>query len=101
MPEHIHLLISEPRVGTPTTVMQVLKQRVSRAMRRRKRVAPGQLRLWEDSNESVNTVTRSQFKARMKFEGAPCPNLGRFRLTPKCVLTLFTSYGTIPNELST
>ncbi len=49
MPEHIHLLISEPRVGTPTTVMQVLKQRVSRAMRRRKRVVPGQLRLWEDS----------------------------------------------------
>ena len=29
--------------------MQVLKQRVSRAMRRRKRVVPGQLRLWEDS----------------------------------------------------
>jgi putative transposase len=28
MPEHIHLLISEPRVGTPSTVMQVLKQRV-------------------------------------------------------------------------
>ena len=27
MPEHIHLLISEPEVGTPSTVMQVLKQR--------------------------------------------------------------------------
>ncbi|HEX5425465.1 MAG TPA: transposase [Candidatus Acidoferrales bacterium] len=25
MPEHIHLLISEPNVGTPSTVMQVLK----------------------------------------------------------------------------
>jgi|SRR5271154_4215220 len=34
MPEHIHLLISEPRIGTPSTVMQVLKQCVSRAMRR-------------------------------------------------------------------
>ena len=33
MPEHIHLLISEPNVGNPSTVMQVLKQRVSRAMR--------------------------------------------------------------------
>jgi REP element-mobilizing transposase RayT len=30
MPEHIHLLISEPNVGTPSTEMQVLKQRVSR-----------------------------------------------------------------------
>ena len=27
MPDHIHLLISEPELGTPSTVMQVLKQR--------------------------------------------------------------------------
>jgi len=27
MPEHIHLLIGEPERGTPSTVMQVLKQR--------------------------------------------------------------------------
>src|ERR1700720_2409777 len=33
MPEHIHLLISEPAKGTPSTVMQVLKQRVSRRLR--------------------------------------------------------------------
>jgi len=26
MPEHNHLLINEPRVGTPSTVMQVLKK---------------------------------------------------------------------------
>jgi REP element-mobilizing transposase RayT len=31
MPEHIHLLISEPKIGTPSTVMQILKQRVSSA----------------------------------------------------------------------
>ncbi len=52
MPEHIHLMISEPRVGTPTTVMQVLKQRVSRAMhgrRRRKRAPSGQGRLWDEA----------------------------------------------------
>jgi putative transposase len=34
MPEHIHLLLSEPAKGTPSTVMQVLKQRVSRSGRR-------------------------------------------------------------------
>jgi putative transposase len=32
MPEHIHLLISEPEVGTPSTVMQVLKQRSARVL---------------------------------------------------------------------
>src|ERR1700677_1087550 len=30
MPEHIHLLISEPQTGTPSAVMQVFKQRISR-----------------------------------------------------------------------
>ena len=32
MPEHIHLLLSEPEVGNPSTVMQVLKQRTARAL---------------------------------------------------------------------
>src|ERR1700690_2554310 len=32
MPEHIHLLLSEPEVGTPSTVMQVLKQRTARVL---------------------------------------------------------------------
>ena len=32
MPEHVHLLLNEPEVGTPSTVMQVLKQRTARAL---------------------------------------------------------------------
>ena len=35
MPEHVHLLISEPARGTPSTVLKMLKQRVSRQLRRR------------------------------------------------------------------
>jgi len=45
MPEHIHLLISEPVKGTPSTVIQVLKQRVSRRLRRKRRAPAGQLSL--------------------------------------------------------
>jgi REP element-mobilizing transposase RayT len=37
MPEHVHLLVSEPKKGTPSTVLQMLKQRVSRKMRQKKR----------------------------------------------------------------
>jgi putative transposase len=37
MPEHIHLLITEPEVGNPSTVMQVLKQRTARALLPKKR----------------------------------------------------------------
>jgi putative transposase len=47
MPEHIHLLISEPPAATPSKVMQVLKQRVSRRFRHKPtgEAAAAQLRL--------------------------------------------------------
>ena len=34
MPEHVHLLISEPARGTPSTVLKMLKQRVSHQLGR-------------------------------------------------------------------
>src|SRR5207244_9629454 len=51
MPEHFHLLISEPERGNPSTVMLVLKQRFARKVLRdwRKRSERGQNRLWEDA----------------------------------------------------
>ena len=45
MPNHVHLLISESAKGTPSVVLKVLKQRVSRDLRKSRRRAPaGQLR---------------------------------------------------------
>lgn len=51
MPEHIHLLIAEPKVGTPSTVMQVFKQRVAQCLRgkRRQRSNKNQMRLWTEA----------------------------------------------------
>jgi REP element-mobilizing transposase RayT len=47
MPEHFHLLITEPEVGTPSTAMQVLKQRTARALLpKRKRRDPRQRNLF-------------------------------------------------------
>ncbi len=46
MPDHVHLLISEPEKGNVSRVLQVLKQRVSRARRgKRRRTATKQLAL--------------------------------------------------------
>jgi putative transposase len=46
MPNHVHLLMSEPKKGTPSTVLQMLKQRVSRKMRAKEHAKPtGQLLL--------------------------------------------------------
>ena len=50
MPEHIHLLLSEPEVGTPATVMQVLKQRTAHALLpRRKRRDPPARTVWRST----------------------------------------------------
>src|SRR5579864_7562409 len=49
MPEHIHLLITEPEVGSPSTVMQVVKQRTAHALLpKRKRKDPQQRELFEE-----------------------------------------------------
>src|SRR5260370_32742408 len=45
MPNHVHLLISETSKATTSAILKVLKQRVSRDLRRSRRRAPaGQLR---------------------------------------------------------
>jgi putative transposase len=51
MPEHIHLLLIEPEIGTPSTVMQVLKQRTARALLpKKKRAEPRQRSLFGDGS---------------------------------------------------
>ena len=46
MPEHVHLLLTEPCKGTPSKILQVLKQKVSAALRKGgRRFAAGQLEL--------------------------------------------------------
>jgi putative transposase len=61
MPEHVHLLIGESKKANPSVVVQVLKQRVSRRLRRRSRgkSSAGQLSLWTDA-----TVHRSFWQRR-------------------------------------
>src|ERR1700685_1267533 len=62
MPEHIHLLISEPAKGTPSTVIQVLKQRVSGRRRRRKSKSTGQLNLaFEDGVDALPRFWQRRF----------------------------------------
>jgi len=39
MPQHVHLLMSEPKRGTPSTVLHKLKLRVSRKLRKRNKFA--------------------------------------------------------------
>ena len=63
MPEHVHLLLSEPARGTPSGVCHKLKLRVSRRMRKRRKKAPGgQLSLrFEESREPLRAFWQARF----------------------------------------
>ena len=49
MPEHFHLLISEPEKGDPSVVMKVVKQRFARMVRRKR--PPAELDFWAAEND--------------------------------------------------
>jgi putative transposase len=54
MPEHFHLLISEPELGDPSVVMKVVKERFSRHLHRRRKAKPtAQVAFWEVAPEPV------------------------------------------------
>ena len=51
MPEHIHLLMSEPEVGDPSVVMKVVKQRFARRVRKG-HPQTAQAGLWPESRDA-------------------------------------------------
>jgi putative transposase len=54
MPEHFHLLMTEPEVGDPSVVMKVVKQRFARRVKHKvKRGSSAQGSLWDTTPESV------------------------------------------------
>ena len=60
MPNHVHLLLSEPTRGTPSTVLQIIKQRVSYKMRRSET-------LWNETTQIPPSKTEG---------GAPTHDIG-------------------------
>ena len=80
MPEHVHLLISEPSCGTPSSALQKLKLRVSQKMRRKKRAGDtGQLRLrfekeaeqpkafWQPRFHDFNVYTSGKITEKLNY----------------------------------
>ncbi|GAC1617856.1 MAG: hypothetical protein PVS2B2_02260 [Candidatus Acidiferrum sp.] len=63
MPEHVHLLMSEPKKGNPSKALQVLKQKVSRGwQRKRKARLRGQLSLaFAESQTNVQAFWQRRF----------------------------------------
>jgi putative transposase len=63
MPEHFHVLIGEPEKGTPSTVMQVVKQRFAKRVLRsqRKRECIAQASLWRENESHPAQVWQARF----------------------------------------
>jgi len=63
MPEHVHVLMSEPPQGTPSTVLHKLKLRVSRKLRKRRRpVCAEQMRLpFAEMEEPLRAFWQARF----------------------------------------
>jgi len=80
MPEHVHLLMGEPKKVTPSKVLQVLKQKVSRALRNRtKKRVIGQLLLefpgdateaeafWQRRFYDFNVYSRKKLMEKLEY----------------------------------
>jgi putative transposase len=80
MPEHVHLLLSEPENSRPSKIVQVLKQKVSRALRGRgKKPVAGQLSLpfsrlamdepafWQRRFYDFNVYSSRKLKEKLEY----------------------------------
>jgi len=75
MPDHIHLLINEPERGTPSTVMQVLKQRYARRLlqKKRRKAAQGELcpeqeqRVWQRRFYDFNVWSQRKRVEKLRY----------------------------------
>jgi putative transposase len=82
MPDHVHLLISEPAGSTPAQVIQLFKQRVSRKLRGRKRPSQFQLplrflddaglprRFWQRRYYDFHVYSRRKLREKLDYRHA-------------------------------
>jgi putative transposase len=74
MPEHFHLLISEPERGAPSTVMQVLKQRFARRLHWKTSLQDSGISLetvigqvWQERFYDFNVWTRKKEVEKLRY----------------------------------
>jgi len=76
MPEHIHLLIGEPKIANPSRVMQVLKQRVSLRCLSKNNPAKQDLltfgghlppRFWLPRSHDFNVGTKKKYVEKLNY----------------------------------
>ena len=105
MPEHVHLLISEPVNNTPSMVLKVLKQRVSRDLRRKRRRAParqlclsfmkgdeGLPRFWQPRFYDFNVYSAKKKREKLEYMHANPVRRGLVRNPDAWIWSSFSFY---------
>ena len=62
MPEHVHLLVGEPRVASLAIALQVLKQKTSRRLKR-----PGEIHFWQRRYYDFNVHSDSKRVEKLRY----------------------------------
>jgi putative transposase len=105
MPEHVHLLMSESAKCTPSVVLKVLKQRVSRDLRKQRRRAPtrqmslafkegeaGLPRFWQPRFYDFNVYSEKKKREKLEYMHANPVKRGLVRNPGDWVWSSFLSY---------
>jgi len=65
---HVHVLMNEPKKGTPSTVMQMLKQRVSRKLRLADQPAWTNLpKFWQERFYDFNVYSHKKRREKLEY----------------------------------
>jgi putative transposase len=71
MPEHVHLLVNEPRKGSPSTVLKMLKQRVSRKLRKQSSLGDGSKadtpQFWQPRFYDFNVFSKGKINEKLNY----------------------------------
>ena len=62
MPEHVHLLVSEPPTGSLSIALQVLKQQTSRKLKK-----PGAVQFWQRRYYDFNVWTKEKIVEKLNY----------------------------------
>ena len=100
MPEHVHLLISEPQVGDPSSVMQVVKQRFAQRILSRPRQHPVDrqgparepIHVWEARFYDFNVWTKKKRVEKLRYMHRNPVKRGLVEAPEQWIWSSFRSY---------
>ena len=106
MPEHVHLLVGESEIADPSTVIKVLKQRVSRRLLGNRSGIPAQPGLserqshfWQKRFYDFNVFTKRKRIEKLKYMHRNPVKRGLVAAPEQWIWSSFNSYSTGTNYL--